>query len=360
MNVKLRYVISRVGRRGKVRWYWERKGHPLVRLPDDLAGRVAMAQHLNNRADAVSSEQDGLARGSIAWIVHRYRQSEKFATLAPGTKRYYERYLRDIEALGPDLPFKTAFTRRAVVDFVETYEKPHQRRQAAAVLKVVFNRAEYEGFGQKETAAKLDLKAPNRRERIWGDDEVDRWIDAVVHEPDGWAEPMITAFRCLQYMAQRPGDVLDLVWQKYDAVKGAMRLKQQKTGAFLDVPIDPLLVAHLNGVRRSNRCLMIVTYQGKRVSYRAFNDHFLRIAKRAGVDAQARDLRRTAMVNMALAGANIPMIASVSGHSIEATQKILDTYLPRNFELGKAAIERLVEWRERRKARTKSNAFEKT
>jgi hypothetical protein len=71
MNVKLRYVISRVGRRGKVRWYWERKGHPLVRLPDDLAGRVAMAQHLNNRADAVSSEQDGLARGSIAWIVRR-------------------------------------------------------------------------------------------------------------------------------------------------------------------------------------------------------------------------------------------------------------------------------------------------
>ncbi len=44
MIEKLRYVIRRVGRRGNVRWYWARKGHPLTRLPDDLAGRVAKAQ----------------------------------------------------------------------------------------------------------------------------------------------------------------------------------------------------------------------------------------------------------------------------------------------------------------------------
>jgi integrase len=317
-----------------------------------------MAEQLNNRADAASSERSALPRGSIGWVIDRYKASDKFATLAPGTKRYYERYLRDIAALGSHLPFKS-FTRRAVVDFIETYGKPHQRRQAAAVLKVVFNRAEYEGFGNKETAAKLDLKAPNRRERIWTDVEADRWIEAAVVVESAWTEHMTTAFRALQYMAQRPGDVLQLTWGQYDRAKSSIRLRQQKTKAFLDVPIDPALVDHLNGVQRSDRCLMIVTYQGKPVSYRAFNQRFLRIAKRAGVDAQARDLRRTAMVNMALAGATTAQIASVSGHSIEATQRILETYLPRNFELGKAAIERLVEYRERRKTGTESNAFDK-
>src|SRR5262249_217872 len=71
------------------------------------------------------------------------------------------------------------------------------------------------------------------------------------------------------------------------------------------------------------------------VSYSRFHEHFARIAVSAGIEgAQARDLRRTAMVNMALSGATAPQIASVSGHSIEATARILETYLPRNRALA--------------------------
>jgi integrase len=64
------------------------------------------------------------------------------------------------------------------------------------------------------------------------------------------------------------------------------------------------------------------------VKYLNLNDRFRRVAERAGADAQARDLRRTVMLRMAEAGATTPQIASVSGHSIEATQRILETYLP--------------------------------
>ena len=78
-----------------------------------------------------------------------------------------------------------------------------------------------------------------------------------------------------------------------------------------------------------------------------FNERFRRIAGRAKVDAHARDLRRTAMVRMAKAGATVPQIASVSGHSIEATQRILETYLPRNRDLGEIAIPRLAGYKKR-------------
>jgi len=40
-----------------------------------------------------------------------------------------------------------------------------------------------------------------------------------------------------------------------------------------------------------------------------------------------------------------PQIASVSGHSIEATQRILETYLPRNRDLAEIAITRLAEYK---------------
>jgi hypothetical protein len=41
----------------------------------------------------------------------------------------------------------------------------------------------------------------------------------------------------------------------------------------------------------------------------------------------------------------VPQIASVSGHSVETTQRILDTYLPRNRQLAEIAITKLSEYR---------------
>jgi integrase len=91
--------------------------------------------------------------------------------------------------------------------------------------------------------------------------------------------------------------------------------------------------------------LTIVARRGRPVSYRRFNERFREIAERAGIDAQARDLRRTAMLRMAEAGATVPQIASVSGHSIESTTRILETYLPRNRGLAEIAITRLAEYK---------------
>jgi hypothetical protein len=110
------------------------------------------------------------------------------------------------------------------------------------------------------------------------------------------------------------------------------------------VPVHPVLRAHLDALSRKGASL--ITYRGRPVPYTRFNDRFRRIAA-AGIDAQARDLRRTAMLRMAEAGATVPQIASVSGHSIEATQRILETYLPRNRDLAGIAIARLADYQSR-------------
>jgi len=212
-----------------------------------------------------------------------------------------------MEALGPALPF-ASFTRRAVVDFIESYPKRHQRRQAAAVLKNLFGMARYYGIVTIDEAAGLRLKTNPPRDRIWTDAEVARWLDAAICEDPH----MTTAFLLLQYSAQRPSDVLKMTWPQYSG--SAIRLRQRKTGVLLDVPTHPVLREHLDGLARSSTSLTIVTYSGSPVKYLRFNERFRRIADRAQIDAQARDLRRTAMVRMAEAGATVPQIASVSGH----------------------------------------------
>ena len=69
---------------------------------------------------------------------------------------------------------------------------------------------------------------------------------------------------------------------------------------------------------------------------------FRTICRTAGLDhLQARDLRRTAVVNLARAGATVPEIAAITGHSIDRTQSILEVYLPRDTHMARAAIVKL-------------------
>lgn len=341
MLEKIRYVTRRVNRGGEIRWYWQRPGHPLTRLPDDRADRLAVTERLNSRADGARAAAPG--PDTIGGLIAGYRDSDDYLELAPGTLKYYRRYLRDIEALGPRLPF-ASFTRRAVVNYIESYPKPHQRRQAAAVLKNLFKLARYRGLVTVDETVGLRLRATKPRDRVWSDDEIGRWLDAARNEDPH----MTTGFLILQFTAQRPNDVLLMSWPHYSG--SVIRLRQQKTNALLDVPVHPVLIEHFDGIARSSNSLMIVSYRGRAVKYARFNERFRRIAERAGIEgAQARDLRRTAMLRMAEAGATVPQIASVSGHSIEATQQILETYLPRNRELAEIAITRLVGYKKRAK-----------
>jgi integrase len=296
-----------------------------------------MVERLNASADGQHAAE--FEPGSIAKVIAEYRESDEFRDLAPGTARYYNRYLRDIERLGHRLAF-SSFTRRAVVDLIESYGKPHQRAKCAAVLKNLFKIARYRGLVATDETVGLRLRTSKPRDRVWSSDEIDRWLDAArVEDPH-----MMTSFLVLLFTAQRPSDVLRMTWAQYS--DSAIRVRQQKTRALLDVPLHPVLIEHLGGLRRSSSSVTIVAYRGRPVQYGQFNGRFRRIARRAGIeDAQARDLRRTAMLRMAEAGATVPQIASVSGHSIQATQRILETYLPRNRALAEAAITRLVEYK---------------
>ena len=102
MHVKLRYVERRVDRSGTERWYWHRRGHKLTRLPDSAIERMAMAERLNAAADSLSPAE--LERGTIGWVIQRYRDSDEYRDLSLGTVKYYKRFLREIEALGPRCP----------------------------------------------------------------------------------------------------------------------------------------------------------------------------------------------------------------------------------------------------------------
>ncbi len=329
MDVKVKYVTSRRNRDGSLRYYWQRRGFPLTRLPTDLPRLVALAERLNREADGQS-----VSEGSTSWVVQTYRQSDEYRALAPGTLKYYTRILNDIESCHPSLPFAEAWTRRVVIDFVNTYSKG-MRKQAGAVLRNLFNAAMYHGVAKENCARDLRIRSSGRRDQIFTDADCAAWLRAC-----GDDATMRIAFTVLRYTVQRPNDGLWMTWDRYTG--SVISLRQQKTKKLVDVPCHFLLKEALDAAKSSAASPFIVSNGDKRLTYTRFNERFRKIAHRAGLPhLQARDLRRTAAVNMALAGATETEIAAIAGWSIQQTRGILETYLPRNVEMARNAV---IKW----------------
>src|SRR3546814_4368618 len=88
MLVRMRYVVAKRNSDGSMRWYWQRKGFPVTRLPVDENRRMAMAARLNESANAQKAAEP--SEGTIAWAIDKYRQSEAFTNLAPNSRKIYE------------------------------------------------------------------------------------------------------------------------------------------------------------------------------------------------------------------------------------------------------------------------------
>jgi len=132
-----------------------------------------------------------------------------------------------------------------------------------------------------------------------------------------------------------------MTWQAYDG--DAITIRQQKTGKLVEVPCAPVLRQALDEAKATRTGTVIVAGpSGQRLTKATWFKAFNIIRDKAGLDhLQARDLRRTAVVNLARAGCTIPEIASCTGHSLQNAQRILEHYLPRDIHLARAAIYKL-------------------
>ena len=328
MKVSMKYVTRRVDKGGGVRWYWQRRGHKLVRLPDDEAERFALALRLNNEAEQRIERQVGPAAGSLEAVADSYQNSERWTRLAPKTQASYRTWIRRFCAKWGHLQ-ADALNREAVTDAIETVP-PGSRRLAAAVLQVLLDHARYKGLVLVNNAERLKIRSQPPRRQTVSDVECDAWLAAAEAHPD--RDRMVMAFALLRYTAQRPSDCLAMAWPRYDGE--AIQLRQEKTGRLLAVPCHQALRAVLDARRRQH----VTICDG--LTYRRFNPQWRAICKAAGiVGKQARDMRRTAIVRLHEAGCEPLEIAHISGHSLSDVTGILDaTYSVRTLPTARRAM----------------------
>ncbi len=342
-----RYLTERRNKNGTLRYYWQPPGQKPVRLPDGPGMKMTLTQ-LNQQRDATRADSVTIV-GTVSWVIDKYRGSNRFEKLSDSSKRIYSPWLSEIKKLWGLLPV-SAIDKQVCFKFVDRYkDRPSTQNHAAVVLYNVLAEGQRHGLvPSANPASKLGLSPKIPRDAIWSAEDRAAWLEAAKRHPRH-AKGLALYFILLEYTAQRPGDVRALVWTGYDDIKRKIgydsewiRLVQEKTGKYVEIPVHHELrrvldehntsVVHIGGH-------IVTRPDGLPYNHITMQELFREVSRTAGItNLQARDLRRTACVRLAEAGCTDLEIAAISGHSIDRTRLILETYVPRTKAMGAAAM----------------------
>ncbi len=127
----------------------------------------------------------------------------------------------------------------------------------------------------------------------------------------------IAALRLLVFLGARRGEVLGLEWDHLDFARGVAELPDSKTGA-KTLPLNAPALDVLAKLPRVSRYVIPGAAPGKPLA--GLFHPWKRICKRAGIDgARLHDLRHSFAAVAVSAGASLPVIGAVLGHSSPST-----------------------------------------
>jgi hypothetical protein len=381
------FMRGAANRAGVTRWYWDpstalrRHGWPTLALAPALdeakrqaaainaklrawrAGGVEIPKYLaaaladDAEAHGVAPDgsrgaamRRGVKAGSVAHMIRDYKASRFYTHLRASTqRRSYDPALAYLEAWAGDKP-ATALDE---ADREALYLALKAKHLAKANLTIRVMRVLW-GFGvqfkhvHRNIALRPRLEGVPSTARLWDPAE----LEAVVEAADALGlHSVATAAIVNHWIGQREGDVIALPRASYQA--GVFYVAQSKTGARVAVPHSPRVAARLAAelARQQARKVVantLIATDAEGVPYTA--RHFATCFARARAEAARRHpelpglaslqfmwLRHTAVTELAISGATIPMIAAVTGHTLGSVTQILDRYLIRTGRLAAEA-----------------------
>jgi integrase len=288
---------------------------------------------------------NGRPSGTMRALIDYFRDSDDFKNGSRHSRRSYERYLKLIDAKFGTMPIAALEDKRARGEF-KTFRgmfaaTPRTADYIWTTIARVLSVAKDHG--------KISLNVCERGGRLYDADRSEIiWQAGDIREFCGVASVELQAALLMAlWTGQRQGDLLKLSWKNYDGTY--IRLRQTKAkggkGRRVTIPVGAPLKLALDAALKQKRSAVTIltnsrgvpwTEDGFRTSWgKAFD-------KTSLGDLHFHDLRGTAVTRLALSNCTVPEIASITGHSMETVQAILDAhYLGGRVELAESAIKKL-------------------
>jgi integrase len=286
----------------------------------------AAAEGLHSRAE----------RHTLAELIDRFHASAEFDDLAETTKAEYLRKLLIIRRRFGHAPtelLESRSFRGRVLDWRDEVARTSGKREADNLVSAI---ARVQSWALNRGAVKLNVMTSvaqlwrsDRSEKIWTPAHIRLWMSAAPPE-------MKTAMLLALGTAQRRGDLVEMKWSQYDG--RVIRLAQRKTGAVLEIPAVNYLREHLDGLERRSDYILTNT-RGRPWTGTGLSQTFLEVSRSVGIkDLHFHDLRGTAVTMLADAGASVPQIAAMTGHSLDGVGRILAVYLKPTIAQAQGAV----------------------
>ena len=291
-----------------------RKGKgPRIRLPDDptsVAFTEAYNAALTGQPAAAAKGVTRAAPGSIAALVASYRKSSEYLLLRATSKQQYEHRIETIREDHGHRSVAGLNRERIVVGILQPFaDRPGSALDTLKKLRILIRHAINIGWLKHDPS--IGIKRPKiGKIRSWTDDEVAQF---KARWPLGTKQR--TAFHLFLNLGQRRSDVVRMA-QTHITADQRIRIKQQKTGADLLVPLHRDTIAALDAFDMQH-IVIITTEYGKPFTVDGFSGWMRDAITEAGLpmDAKPHGLRKAAGRMLAEAGATAKQIMAVLGHA---------------------------------------------
>lgn len=412
------FLVTKRHKNGTASYYWQpsatlaREGWRAQPLGKDERAAIDAARDINRQVDKwregtpLPEIRTRHADGTLAGAIADYRRAVLEGTrpngkpiIAPTTAKTYSSALVRLEAWAGKHPL--AFITRPRVaalrdGMISTGVGEHAAHTTLKLGRQLFNwlidqgrweqgKNPFENFGMGQPAPRETIWSPPARELILATaDAMDRPSIALAvtlgfaigqREAD-ILQTVIPQFVALPEHKMQPEDWRTLAAAAHDGVPRGIRIRQNKTGAWIEVPVTGetrrRVEANVARARTKGTIQLILddargqAYEGDGGQTRFIRD-FAEIRTAAAASAaqqgdtiladeirtlQFRDLRRTCVVYLGELGLEDHLIAAITGHDIDETRRILKVYMPRTTGRAARAIA-LVARREAKEAKAK-------
>jgi integrase len=310
-RIRLQYVQEFVDKKtGVVFRYFRRRGCKRVPLP----GAPGSAEFMAAYEAALDAPRPPIGEkrskaGTVGAVIGAYYLSTLyFGALEPSTQAMRRAILERFRAEHGDKPIASMPPKFIVLTLNKL--KPHAARNWFKAIRHLMTFAVSVGACKIDPTEDMKLpKAKSKEHRPWTDAEITAYESA---HPIGSKARL--AFALGYYTAQRRSDAVRMGRQHISG--GYIQVRQEKTGALLDIPLHPRLSAIIDGAAPRDHLTFLITKSGQPYTPNDFSEQFRHWCNEAGLpaDCHFHGLRYVAAKTLAEAGCTPHQIAAVTGH----------------------------------------------
>jgi integrase len=316
-KIELPYVKAYQDRTGVWRYYFRRGRRVFGTIP----GKPGSLEFMQAYQDFLGSPAPKEARheyGTIGHLITSFYASPSFANLKPVSKTLYRRAVLE--------PFAEKHGYRMVRDIrrdkLSTYieeigaTKPAMANTTRSVLNRLMKYAVAKEWRRDNPITGMERYKIGSH-HTWTDGELSQFEAAW---PVGTRERL--AYALFLYTGQRGGDVVRM--SRRDIEDGYIHVVQEKTGADLQIPIHPVLMATIKATP-SKGFAILSRANGQPIKRQTLTAMIAKAVEKAGLPAHCvpHGIRKSTMRRLAEGGATSKEIAAISGHQ---TLKEIERY----------------------------------